>query len=119
MDNNGMIEYKENFIIKIKNFFKKLFGKDEQQYASMKKVSIESLDKLDKEEKQDKFINEIKVDTKEIENVLKQDNLLKELNGNVEALNMLSIDRLRILEKYYDEVIKRNNTIIKNLKKSA
>ena len=32
---------------------------------------------------------------------------------------MLSIDRLRTLEKYYDEVIKRNNTIIENLKKSA
>lgn len=32
---------------------------------------------------------------------------------------MLSTDRLRKLSKYYDEVIKRNNNIIKNLKKSA
>ena len=32
MNNNGMIEYKESFIIKIKKFFKRLFGKKEEQY---------------------------------------------------------------------------------------
>ena len=31
-------------------------------------------------------------------------------------LNMLSIDRLKKLEKYYDEVIKENDTKIKKLK---
>ena len=32
MNNNGMIKYKESFIIQIKKFFKKLFGKKEEQY---------------------------------------------------------------------------------------
>lgn len=32
---------------------------------------------------------------------------------------MLSTDRLRRLSKYYDEVIEKNNNIIKQLKKSA
>ena len=31
MNNNGMIEYKESFITKIKKFFKRLFGKKEEQ----------------------------------------------------------------------------------------
>ena len=32
MNNNGMIEYKESFITKIKKFFKRLFEKKEEQY---------------------------------------------------------------------------------------
>jgi len=36
--------------------------------------------------------------------------------GNEEALNLLSIERLKKLESYYDEVIEKNNRIINNLK---
>ena len=40
---------------------------------------------------------------------------LKEIDGNKEMLNMLSIERLKILEKYYDNIIEENNKKIKRL----
>ena len=44
------------------------------------------------------------------------ENFLEEIKGNEEALNMLSIDRLKKLEKYYDSVIEENEKKIKKLK---
>lgn len=46
-------------------------------------------------------------------------NFLKEIEGNEEKLNMLSIDRLKKLEKYYDNIIAENDKKIKKLKASA
>ena len=46
-------------------------------------------------------------------------NFLEYIDGNVEALKMLSVDRLRKLKEYYDGVIENNNKIIENLKKSS
>ena len=115
MSNKGIIVYKESFLSKIINFFKNLFGKKEEQYNT----SNENIKKLEQEEKQDKFINEIKIDTKVIDAVSNKKNFLKEINGNTEALNMLSIDRLRKLEKYYDSVIEQNEKKIKKLKATA
>jgi hypothetical protein len=40
---------------------------------------------------------------------------LKEIDGNKEMLNMLSIERLKRLEKYYDNIIEENNKKIKRL----
>lgn len=115
MSNKGMIVYKENFLTKIINFFKNLFGKKEEQYNTVN----ENVKKIAQEEKQDKFINEIKVDTKMVDTALKKENFLKEINGNTELLNMLSIERLRKLEKYYDNVIEQNEKKIKKLKATA
>lgn len=42
-----------------------------------------------------------------------------EINANDEALNMLSIDRLKKLEQYYDEIIRQNDAKIKRLKESS
>lgn len=50
---------------------------------------------------------------------MKKDNFLKEIEGNPEKLNMLSIDRLKKLEKYYDSVIEENDRKIKKLKATA
>ena len=117
MKNRGMIIYKESFLTKIIKFFKNLFGKKEDKYNT----SNENIEKLGHKEKQDKFINEIKIDTKmvDIDAVLKKENFLKEINGNTEALNMLSVDRLRKLEKYYDSIIEQNEKKIKKLKETA
>ena len=108
MNNNGMIEYKEGIISKIKNFFKKLFENREKQQINEIKGK--------KEEKQETFINEIKVDGKVVDSVIERKNFLKEIDGNEEALNMLSIDRLKKLEEYYNNIIEQNNVIIKKLK---
>lgn len=119
MNNNEMIEYKEGFISKIKNFFKKLFGKQEEQHNYIQKEKNINEIKEVRQEKQDSFINEIKVDTKIVDSVIEKKNFLEEINGNEDALNMLSIERLQKLEKYYDNIIEQNNEKIKKLKASA
>ena len=119
MNNNGLIEYKENFISKIKKFLKNLFKnkKEENDYV----VEISNLNDteitLDKEESE--FFNDIKVDTSDIDKYMKEKNFLEYIDGNDEALKMLSVDRLRKLKEYYDGVIENNDKIIENLKKSS
>ena len=104
MSNNGKIEYKENFISKVK----KIFTRDEEQHNSIRERNVK-----ENKKKQDSFANEIKVDT-----LIKKNDFLKEIEGNEEGLNMLSIDRLEKLEKYYDDIIEQTNKKIKRLKTS-
>ena len=102
MSNNGKIEYKENFISKVK----KIYTRDEEQHNSIRERNVK-----ENKKKQDSFANEIKVDT-----LIKKNYFLKEIEGNEEELNMLSIDRLEKLERYYDDIIEQNNKKIKRLK---
>ena len=110
MNNNGIIEYKENFITKIKKFFKKLFEKKEEQYNYVQQEPVNEI------VEESDFIDNIKVDTKAVNFVIDKKNFLEEIKGNKEALNMLSIDRLKKLEKYYDSVIEENEKRIRKLK---
>ena len=67
---------------------------------------------------QNNFINNLKVNTKTTNIVIERNVFLKEIEGNKEKLEMLSIDRLKKLEKYYNNIIKKNNEKIKRLKKN-
>lgn len=123
MNNNGMIEYKESFISKIKNFFKNLFGKKEEQNSYSYQENIDEIkqEKIEAEQHEfdsnkKQFINNIRVDSNVNNKVVERKNLLKQFEGNEEALNMLSIDRLKKLEKYYADIIKQNEEKIKKLK---
>ena len=49
--------------------------------------------------------------------LIERKQFLKVLDGNEQALRMLSLDRLKKLEEYYDGVIEKNNKIIEELKK--
>jgi len=115
MNNKGLIEYKEGFISKIKKLFKKIFEKSEEHYNY---IQQESINKLQNDNYlQNNIINDLKVNTKEINTVIERNNFLKRIEGNEEALKMLSIDRLKKLEKYYNNIIEQNNEKIKKLKK--
>lgn len=57
---------------------------------------------------------EAKIANQEIE----RKKLLKRLEGNEKALNMLSVERLKKLEAYYNSIITQNNEKIIKLKKS-
>lgn len=118
MNNNGMIEYKESFMTKIKNFFKRLFGQSEKKDNYVQEEFVNKITE-EKEERQSDFIDNIKVDKKAVNSVIDKKNFLEEINRNEEALNMLSIDRLKKLEKYYDSVIVENEKKIKKLKATA
>lgn len=115
MNNNGMIEYKESFIIKIKKFFKRLFEKKEEQYNYVQQEPVNEKAE-EKNERQNDFIDNMKIDAKAVNSVIDKKNFLEEIKGNEEALNMLSIDRLKKLEKYYDSVIAENEKKIRKLK---
>ena len=119
MNNNGLIEYKESFITKIRKFFKRIFGKKDEQYNSIQEQTNVNISESINDEKKDSFITELSVDDKKINNVIEKKNFLKEIEGNEEKLNMLSIDRLQKLEKYYDSIIAENDKKIKKLKASA
>lgn len=49
--------------------------------------------------------------------LIERKQFLKLIDENEEILEMLSIDRLKKLEKYYDSIIEKNNEILKKLKK--
>ena len=111
MKNNEMIKYKESFIYKIKSFLKKIFGR--QKYSNIQEELV------NKEEKKNSFIDTLKVDEKLVDAVVERKKFLKEIEGNEKALNMLSMDRLKKLEEYYDNIIEQNNAKIKKLKDVA
>lgn len=119
MNNNGLIEYKESFITKIRKFFKRIFGKKDNQDSSIQEQNNVNISESINEENKDSFITELSVDDKKINNVIEKKNFLQEIEGNEEKLNMLSIDRLQKLEKYYDSIIAENDKKIKKLKDSA
>ena len=118
MSNNGMIEYKENFITKIKSFFKGLFGINGKKYNYFPEKDENSIIE-EKQERQNGFIDNIKADSKAVNFVIDKKNFLEKINGNEEALSMLSIGTLKRLEKYYDNVIEENDKIIKKLKRTV
>lgn len=122
MNNNKcMIVYKEGFFTKIGKFFKNLFGtrnkvenvNEELFYKTNEQSKIQNV------QNNKKFLVEIKISDNKIFDIAKKKEFLEEINGNVEALNMLSIDRLKKLEQYYDEIIKQNDEKIKRLKGTA
>lgn len=67
--------------------------------------------------KNNDFSNKVKVDNKTAFSVIERKKFLELVKGNRVALNMLSIDRLKILNKYYDELIDDNEKKLKRLRK--
>lgn len=119
MKNNDMIEYKEGFIFKIKRFFNNIFKKSKKQEVSEFQSNISDESVVDFNKVENEFFNNIKVDPSNVDKVVDKKKFLEYIDGNVEALKMLSIDRLRKLKEYYDGVIEENDKIIEKLKKDA
>lgn len=113
MDNKGLIEYKPNLITKIKKFFKNLFSK---KNVALEENSVEIKSNI--EEKN--FIEEIKIQNIDVSNTVnkiskeaEREKFLDEIDGNREALNKLTIEQLKRLDKYYDAIIEENKLKIK------
>ena len=119
MGNKSMIEYKEGFISKIKNFFKNLFKREQKETEYIAETSDFNNAEVNINKTESEFFNDLKVDTSDIDKFMDKNNFLEYIDGNVEALKMLSVDRLKKLKEYYDEVIEKNDKIIEQLKKSA
>ena len=115
MNNKELLEYKESFISKLKNLFNS--KKEKNNYI----VETSNLNdtKVISDEKESGFFDDIKVDTSDIDKYMDKKNFLEYIDGNVEALKMLSVDRLEKLKEYYDSVIENNYKKIEKLKKSS
>lgn len=66
--------------------------------------------------KKNNFTDKVKVDENVANIVIERNEFLKQINGNEAILNMLSIERLYKLERYYDDIIEQNEQKIKKLK---
>lgn len=119
MKNNNMIEYKECFIFKIKRFFSNIFKKAKKQEVSEFQPDVSNESKIAVDRVENEFFDNIKVDPNNVNKVVDKKKFLEYIDGNVEALKMLSVDKLRKLKKYYDGVIEENDKIIEKLKKSV
>lgn len=118
---NQMIKYNNNLITKIKQIFykftQKIFGKNKEN-IKQEKIATEGISNIEKKDKIN-FIEEIQVDTKEVNRVVEKRDFLKQIDGNVELLEKLSTDRLLKLEKYYDDIILKNELKLKKLQTEA
>ena len=119
MRNKEIIEYKESFISKIKKYFKNLFKSKKEENDYVEEISNFNNTEIATAQKESEFFNDIKVETSDIDKYMDKKNFLEYIDANVEALKMLSVDRLRKLKEYYDGVIEKNDKIIENLKKSS
>ena len=107
--NEKSIFYKFKMIfLNIKN---KLF-KDKNKHEI-----VDSVDENNRHNEKNEFHEEIKIEYNEIvDNPFEKEEFLKSLDGNIEALSMLSVERLEKLEKYYQSIIDKNEAEIKRLK---
>lgn len=116
MSNNSMIEYKESFFSKIKSYFRNLFKREKETNNGIQECYDLNNNQIAPEKEGSEFFNDIKIDTSDIDKFMDKKNFLNYIDGNIDALNLLSVDRLRKLKKYYDGVIEENDKIIKQLK---
>ena len=117
MEDKQLIVHKENFITKIKNFFRSLFKSKEEQNISVLEIAENKETVFSQRENE--FLNDIKVDNEDVNKFIGRNNFLEYINGNVEALKLLSVERLRKLEEYYDNIIKENEIKIEKLKRKV
>ena len=121
MKNNQMMVINEKSIFcKIKKFFQniknKMFVYKQNKSRGKKNTTVYSDTSDDKIVNiKNEFVDEIKVESKTIKKVYQKNNILEELDNNEKALNLLSNDRLRKLEKYYSNIIKQHDIIINKL----
>ncbi len=113
--NKVPVIYKDNFISKIKNFFKNLFYNTKQ--SGNENEIIER--KTEEKEQRLDFIDELKIDSDSFDKIpYEKEKFLNKIVNDDNYLNALSIDRLKVIEKYYGELIKKNAMVINKLKQN-
>lgn len=118
MNNNLPIKKENSIIFKIKTFFRKLLKKDNLNY-SVNNANSENKNISDGK-MEDNFGDNLKVEvSNEYVKELKKNDFIDEIEKNPDLLYNLSIDRLKKLEKYYDELIEKDKKELNNVKKSA
>lgn len=111
---NKMIIFKGNSLFfKIKKCFYRI---KEKLFGSKKYKNEDKSEYCDRNNLGESFKENLRVETDKIELFYEKKDFLKQINGNTELLQMLSIDRLKVLEQYYNDIICQNELKIKKLK---
>lgn len=115
MNSNLPMLEEKGFINKIKQFFRKLFFKNNSNKVE---IQEENVTETVNEENKTGFINDIKVDIDY--NGMKQENerneLFTKIRNHPELLEKLSNEQLERLSDFYDKKIEINNNIIQEKK---
>ena len=111
MKNNSIIEYKEGFISKIKKFFNNIFKSSKKQEIDEIQQEVSKENTIDIRTVENEFFDNIRVDPSNVNKVADKKKFLEYIDGNEEALRMLSIDRLKKLKEYYDGYHFTHNSI--------
>lgn len=113
-ENKLILLEKQNIFVKIKNYFYKLFHKEN------KNISIEKQEKEENIVDKSNFKENIKteVDFSEINNEIKKEEFLKKIEKDETILKKLSLDRLKLLEKFYEDRVNKKKAILAELKKN-
>ena len=116
MKDKQLKKYSENVIFKLINYFRNLFKRKEEK-AIYEEEICKSYNKVILDKKEETLLNDIKINTSDIDKIIYKKKFLKYIDGNIEALKLLSIDRLIKLKEYYTKVIDENDKKIEKLKK--
>lgn len=106
---NGLVPVKESIFQKIRRIIFKLFGKkniktEETQQEKYHKIY------------NSKFLVDIKTEvTNEPQKIIQREEFISNLENDKSLLQNLSIERLKKLSKYYDEMIEKEEIKIKKL----
>ena len=116
MKNNLPIKKENNFLSKIKNFFRRLFVKKDPI-----EITNNIDEKMDISNQQDKqsFGDDIKISVfNDYLNDFKRTDFINKIEKNPDLLYNISIDRLKKLENYYDYLIAKDIQELNKIKKA-
>lgn len=111
---NQLISLKKHSIYnKIKNFFYKVFHGN-----TMNNTDHNNKDIANNHIKKEDFINDIKanLDINEVIKKVKREEFVKELENNDKILDNLSLDKLKVIKKFYEDRVNRKKEILKKMK---
>ncbi len=116
MNNNLPMKEEISFIGKIKNFFKKIFGKSKIESVEKQINTRETINKTSYQEND--FNKSLKAEPNaEYIAKMKQEEFIQQIESNPELLYELPIEKLKKIEQYYDESILEYEKKLDNLKK--
>lgn len=114
MNNNKLKNYKSNSITRITEIFKTIFSRKRTEKSNTDEVQSVVVENNQRQ----KFLEKIEDKSNSASKVARKVEMLSKIENNENKLKKMSIEELIELSGYYDEIIERNNIIIKKLKKS-
>ena len=115
MNNNKLKNYKSNSITRITEIFKTIFSRKRTEKINTDEEQSAVIENNNRQ----KFLEQIEDKSNSASKVARKVEMLSKIENDENKLKEMSIEELKELSIYYNEIIERNNIIIEKLKKSA